>query len=61
MRPLIAAEPMFRASSPETTPESRTGGREPAGEGGAVVAAFSGAEAAGATARPIGYEKLTAS
>src|SRR6185369_17797968 len=34
-RPLIVAEPMLRAVSPETIPESNTGPRAPARAGGA--------------------------
>src|SRR5947209_6260256 len=58
MRPLIAAEPMFLAPSPERVAESNFGAPPPDPEEGAGGATRAGAEAAEAgtaiTARPIG-------
>src|SRR5262245_18982122 len=55
MRPLMVAEPMFRAPSPEITPESKTGGRMETGAGGLTAAGAAVAVGgAGTTARPIG-------
>src|SRR5712675_2502202 len=55
MRPLIVADPMLRACSPEITPESSRAARAAGAAGGADAALRAGA-GPGTTARPTGPE-----
>src|SRR6266542_2120624 len=54
IRPLIVAEPMLRAPSPERTPESKTGERSADGVGGAAAEDGSRVPSAARITRPIG-------